>query len=218
MRDFKEVCFNLSQHLKIIPKHWDGKNAITEMKEGGSNNWKQMEWIGWYFEFICNKHCIDVMKMPYSKKYGNVSFDGFLEFPWDFKTHAKQSGTKVIVNDSEATSCAISEYGHVGLILAEGSAKYDNQEADFKKWHDSFKGGISNYETQRIERKAVSRKRKISFDLEKIFFIKIDDELLVKCGNFQDGFRNSNGRPRRGKVLLDLQRINGKIGYIMEFN
>ena len=218
MINFKEICFNLSPYLQKIPKHWDGKNAITEMKEGGSNNWKQMEWIGWYFEFICNKHFIDVMKMPHSKKYGNVSFDGFLEFPWDFKAHVKQSGTKVIVNDSEATSYAISEYGHVGLILAESSAKYDNLETDFKKWHDLFKGGMSNYEFRRIQRKAISRKRKISFELEKIFFIKIDDEVLIKCGNFQENFRNSNGRPRRKKVLLNLQEIKEKIGYAIEYN
>ena len=36
----------------LIPKFVDGKEAILEMKNGGSRNWTQMEWIGFWFEFF----------------------------------------------------------------------------------------------------------------------------------------------------------------------
>ena len=36
----------------LIPKFVDGKEAIMEMKNGGSRNWRQMEWIGFWFEFF----------------------------------------------------------------------------------------------------------------------------------------------------------------------
>ena len=206
--NFKEICQVLSPVISKIPISWDGKKCILEMKENNANNWKQMEWIGWYFEYWCNKYLKQVMEMPCSKKYGNVSFDGFLEIPWDCKSHSIQSGNKIIINDSEAISNAISDFGCVGLILVIGSVIYDNDSRVFQKWHEKLKGGKSEYESQRIARGAPSRKRKISMKISKILFVRIDDDLLVKCGSFQKNFRNSNGNLRREKVLLDLTKID----------
>ncbi|MGY5143207.1 MAG: hypothetical protein ACW9XH_01880 [Candidatus Nitrosopumilus sp. bin_32a] len=205
--NFKEICKILSPLVSEAPMNWDGMKCILEMKENNARNWKQMEWIGWYFEYWCQNNLNKIMEMPCSKKYGNVSFDGFLEIPWDFKSHTEESGNKIIVNDSEAIAKAIKDFGCVGLILATGSATYDNQSADFKKWHDVLKGGTSNYEIKRIARNASSRKRKTQMRISKIDLIRIDDKLLVECGTFQENFRNANGNPRRKKVLLDLTKI-----------
>ncbi|PIY90458.1 MAG: hypothetical protein COY74_01340 [Nitrosopumilales archaeon CG_4_10_14_0_8_um_filter_34_8] len=173
-------------------------------------------WIGWYFEYWCQKNLNKIMEMPFSKKYGNVSFDGYLEIPWDFKSHAIESGNKIIINDSEAISNAIKDFGCMGLILVTGSATYDNESEDFKKWHDMLKGGKSNYEINRIARNAPSRKRKSCLEITKIDFIRIDDKLLIKSGSFQENFRNSNGNPRRKKVLLDLTKINEHTEHIID--
>ena len=50
----------------LLPKHVDGKQAIMEMKNEGSRNWRQMEWIGFWFEFfiesiICIKFSMNKM-------------------------------------------------------------------------------------------------------------------------------------------------------------
>jgi len=214
--NFKEVCNILCPLVRKLPMNWDGKNAILEMKRNNAKNWKQMEWIGFHFEYLCNKHLNNVMQMPYRKKYGNVSFDGFLKIPWDFKSHAIQSGHKVIVNDSEAISNAINDFGCIGVILVLGEATYDNNSLDFKKWHDELKGGKSDYELERIARGVSPRKRKIGLEISKILFLRIDDDLLVKCGTFQKDFRNSNGKPRREKVLLDLTKIDNHTEYIID--
>ena len=209
---YKKICNQLSN----IPFDWDGKSAILEMKNKDGRNWKQMEWIGWYFEFLCNHHLQNIMEMPFRKKYGNVSFDGFLIIPWDFKTHAIESGTKIIVNDSQAISQAINEFGAVGLILAEGKVTYDDEVREFQKWHEILKGGKSQYEYTRITRNAPSRKRKKNMKINRISLIRIDEELLVKCGTFQENFRNSNGNVRRKKILLDLTKIENNIEYVLE--
>ncbi len=65
---------------------------------------------------------------------------------------------------------------------------------------------------------AWSRLRKVEFNLVQISFIKIDDEVLIHCGSFQRDFRNSNGRPRREKVLLDLEKLDEEIVYFIDFN
>ena len=215
---FLLIAKEIADGLKEIPVHWDGRSAILEMKESGYRHWKQMEWIGWYFQFLCERHLSGLVEIP-GPKYGNVEFDGFREIPWDFKSHAiNTSSHKVIVNDSEAASKGIQDYGSVGLILAMGEVKYNDDERTFQKWHEELKGGKSKYELERIRRGAWSRLRKVEFNLKQISFIKIDDDVLVKCGSFQRDFRNADGSPRREKVLLDLEKLDEEIVFFMDFN
>ncbi len=214
---FLNVAQKISICLKRIPKNWDGKTSILEMKDAGYNQWRQMEWIGFYFQFLCEKFLKNILTIP-GPGYGNVTFDGFREIPWDFKAHAiNTSSHQIIVNDSEATANAIKDYGGVGLILAMGEVKYNDNKRTFQKWHEELKGGQSKYELERINRGAWSRLRKVEFNLKQISFIKIDDTVLIKCGSFQRDFRNSNGRPRREKILLDLEKLDEEIVYFVDF-
>ena len=195
--------------------HWDGKKCILEMKENNGRHWKQMEWIGWYFEYWCNRNLKGVMEMPYSKKYGNVSFDGYLKIPWDFKVHVTQSGDKIIVNDLQAIKKAIKDFGCVGLIIVTGPVVYDESQ-EFKKWHDEQKGKITDYVLKNIERGAPSRRRKVSMKISKISFVKLDDDCLKKYSSIHNQGRNSDGKPREPKVLLDLTKIGKHIVYVID--
>ena len=187
------------------------------MKKAKYSHWKQMEWIGFYFQFLCEKYLSGIMEIP-GLKYGKVEFDGLKEIPWDFKAHAiNTSSHQIIINDSEATASAISDYNEVGLILALGEVVYNDNKRTFQKWHEKLKGGLSKYSEERIKRGAWSRLRKVSFDLQQISFIKITDETLIKGGSFQRDFRNSDGKPRKEKVLLDLERIDEELICFIEF-
>lgn len=211
------IAKQIGEGLKNIPTMWDGKKAILEMKENEYPHWKQMEWIGFYFQFLCERYLSDIMEIP-GPRYGNTKFDAFRVIPWDFKAHAMNTSThQIIVNDSEATARGIRDYGAVGLILAVGKASYNDENRTFQKWHETLKGGKSKYEIERIKRGAWSRLRKVSFNLKQITFIRIDDATLIKCGSFQENFRNADGRPRRKKVLLNLEKIDKEIIYIIDF-
>jgi len=215
--EFLKLAKEISEGFKNIPLVWDGRKSILEMRESGFPHWKQMEWIGWYFQFLCERFLRDIVEIP-GPKFGNVKFDGFLKIPWDFKAHAiNTSSHQIIVNDSEATAMGIEKFGSVGLILAMGKVEYNDEQRTFQKWHEALKGGKSKYEIERIKRGAWSRLRKTEFNLEQISFIKIDDNVLIKCGSFQRDFRNSNGRPRREKVLLDLEKLDEEIVYFLDF-
>ncbi|MBL7141275.1 MAG: hypothetical protein ISS74_10240 [Planctomycetes bacterium] len=175
-----------------------------------------MEWIGFYFQMVCERALADIAQIP-GPRYGNVEFDAFCSIPWDFKAHAiNTSSHQVIVNDSEATASAIEQYGAVGLILALGEVIYNDQERTFQAWHEEVKGGASKYTKDRIKRGAWSRRRKVSFALEQISFIQITDDTLVKCGSFQQDFRNADGSPRRAKVLIDLEQLDEETAYFLE--
>lgn len=215
---FLKIAKGISEGFKDIPTLWNGRSAILEMKEADFHHWRQMEWIGWYFQFLCEKFFGDIVEIP-GPKYGNVQFDGFKEIPWDFKAHAiNTSSHQIIVNDTEATANGIQDYGAVGVILAVGKVLYNDEDRTFQKWHEELKGGKSKYEVERIKRGAWSRLRKVEFNLKQISFIKIDDSVLVKCGSFQRDFRNSNGTPRMEKISLDLEKLNEEIVFFLNFN
>lgn len=214
---FFHLAKDISNKFANIKIFWDGRESILEMKKAGFNQWKQMEWIGFYFQYLCENILKGFMQIP-GPKYGNVRFDGFKEIPWDFKAHAiNTSSHQIIVNDSEATANAIKDYGCVGLILAMGEVMYNDEERTFQRWHEGLKGGKSKYEIERIKRGAWSRLRKVEFNLKQISFIKIDDKVLIKCGSFQKDFRNANGKPRREKVLVDLEKLGEEIIYFLDF-
>ena len=215
--NFEDNAKQIANILKNIPKFWDGRTAILEMKERNFPHWKQMEWIGFYFQYLCENNLSDIMGLP-GPRYGNVSFDGLKDIPWDFKAHAMNTSShEIIVNDSDATAIAIKEYGAVGLILAVGEVVYNDENRTFQSWHDKLKGGMSSYVRERIERGAWSRLRKVSFNLQQITFVELTDSTLVKCGSFQSDFRNADGSPRRAKVLINLEKLEEEIKYCIEW-
>ncbi|NPV88513.1 hypothetical protein HPY42_03180 [Coprothermobacteraceae bacterium] len=133
----------IANHIRGVPKHWDGRRAILQMKYENDKQWKQMEWIGFYFEFLAKKLLKDLVVFP-GPRYGRVTFDALGLVPWDFKTHVCNAGNdQVIVNDIAAIRSAISQYGKVGLVLAVGRAEYDHDGA-FRSWHEALKGAPHN--------------------------------------------------------------------------
>ena len=190
-----------------IPNIWDGRRAILEMKEGGSRHWRQMEWMGFYFEFLCQAHFDGIIDIP-GKRYGNTTFDAFREISWDFKAHAANTTRHdVITNDVAAIKNTLDDYGYYGLILAIGHVEYNDEQRTFKKWHDQLKEGISKYEINRINRGAMSRRRKTEFILSEIHFICLNIQTLDRCSSIYQQGRNSNGRPRPPKFNLNVQKI-----------
>lgn len=207
----KETLEKLEDLLKEFPANWDGRQSVLEMRDAGYKHWKQMEWIGFYFQFLCDTRLAAAVTIP-GPKYGRVEFDGLLEVPWDFKAHPSRDtkgkdNNKVIVNDSLAVAAALKQFGTAGLILAIGEATYNDKDRSFQIWHKDLKGGLSSYEKTRILRDAPSRLRKTAFKMNEIRLIEIDDKQFKAMGSFQKGFRNSDGSPRNEKILLDINQV-----------
>jgi hypothetical protein len=194
-----------------IPTVWNGKDAILEMKNADNAQWRQMEWIGFYFQFLCEKYLARLFTFQ-KPEYGNASFDGLYKLPFDFKAHAANTSShKIPVNDREAVEFGIRDYGAVGLIIAIGDVVYNDENRTFQKWHDELKGAPSQYVMANKERGAWSRLRKCSLTLKQISIIEITEKTLEKCGSFQTGFRNSDGRARREKIEIDLEKLDKEI-------
>ena len=200
----------LKQRLETIPKFWDGKKSILELKENNFQ-WRQIEWIGFWFEYWCKNNLSDIMEIPYHNKIKNVTFDAFWKFPWDFKTHATNNGRFIPVNACSAINQTVSEFGYFGLVIVKGTAEYDNEERSFRNWHRDLKGGKTSFVQKREERGSYSRTRKTSFEIKEIIGRRFDAESISRLHRFQKGFREPDGSARKEKFMIDPKDIDSEI-------
>jgi hypothetical protein len=210
---YEEVIQLFDLLSKVLPKKVDGKTAILEMKDCGNPNWRQMEWVGFWFEFFVEQNLIPRLGGNSGPTFGTTKFDFKKKFVWDLKAHP--NGTKnLILNDQMAFRQCVKEQKGLGFIIVSGETTYDDYDASFKKWHDKLKGGTSVYEKERLSRGAPSRRRKVSFsptNLHSIWFDNLNEvEVATKNGwlkSFQTGMRNSNGNPRPAKYMINLENV-----------
>ena len=210
---YEEVIELFDLLSNILPQKVDGKNAILEMKNGGSTNWRQMEWIGFWFEFFVEKNLIPKLGGNSGPTFGTTRFDFKKKYVWDLKAHPVETKT-LILNDQIAFKECIRNQNGLGFIIVSGQTTYDDANRSFKKWHDQLKGGTSSYEKDRVNRGAPSRRRKVSFSPMKLHSIWFDNlnevETATKNGwlkSFQTGMRNSNSKPRPAKYMINLDDV-----------
>ena len=196
--------------LQRFPWDWEGKASILELK-AADYQWRQMEWIGWYFEHLCRHRFRQHMKVS-GPRVGSVVFDGFLAIPWDFKAHVTQSRKgkpqhNVILNDKLAVDSAVEQYGALGVVLAQGVAEFNDHDRSFWVWHSELKGGQSAYEKRRKARGAPSRVRKVALEIQSfdVYCLEADD--VVRLDIHRQG-RNSDGSPRAVKYRLRLNAVD----------
>jgi hypothetical protein len=188
----------------------DDKKCILELKEVHFQ-WRQMEWIGFYFEWLSKNLLADSFTVP-GDKYGNVAFDCKGAINWDFKTKAIKSDSHVcILNDKEAMDRSIAEYGYHGEIIALCDVNYNDTDRSFQKWHTELKGGKSEYEKEREKRTVISRFRKTEALLSEILVLTISENDVDYLSMHHQG-RNSNGSPRKVKYQINIENL-GNIGF-----
>jgi len=191
--------------LANLPQFWDGKACVLALKEV-NYNWKQMEWWGFYFEFLCRTNLNTDFVIP-GDRYGKTKtacFDAKRTINWDFKAKAiKSDDHRSILNDTAAVDWSIKKYGAHGLMIALCDVEYNDSDRSFQRWHAALKGEKSTYETEREQRTPVSRYRKTSATLQEILFLVVDSRNVSLLGIHHQG-RNSNGKPRPPKYMLDF--------------
>lgn len=195
-----------------LPPRVDGRQAILEMRHGGSRHWRQMEWMGFYLEYFVETRVARDLGLVNGPTFGNTKFDYRLRRVWDLKTHPR-GVTTAPMNDCEAIHRCIKQFGGVGFLIAEVDPEYD-EAGTFKAWHDELKGGRSRYEEDRIARRAPSRRRKVAFQpvaVTAVFLSSRDDiDQGIEAGwlsEFQRNMRNSDGSPRRAKYAITPSKV-----------
>lgn len=166
-----------------------------------------MEWWAFYFEHLCFAVLRNDFAIP-GEQFGSVRFDLKRSVNWDMKSKAiKSDDHRAILNDKSAMEQSIAAHGEHGAIIALCDVEYNDTDRSFQKWHTELKGGQSKYEEARILRTNVSRYRKTHATLNEILFLRLTQTDLPLLGTMRQG-RNSNGKPRPEKYLLDLEELS----------
>lgn len=189
---------------ETTPRHMDGVEAISEMKNAEFSQWRATEWQGFYFEFKVRPELINALGGG-PKKVGNTSFDYALQHVWDMKVHStftkdgKKSTSNCILNDAESMDQA-AEAGGIGLMILSGTPAYD---WDFTRWHKKFRSGSSEEPKKPLKKEFKSDRVDFIFipTLARLKKALADGELTY----FKQG-RQPSGEPRKIKYSLNLKR------------
>jgi len=201
----------------FVNKQLDGKETVKYMRDTGSKNWKQMEWVGFFIEEECRKILIENIGGKKGSSYGRTGFDYENENTWDIKAHSikDKHGAEIkdcILNDKSAMESVLDKDGYVGAIIFLCDVEHDST-GEFKEWHDNLKGKKSKYVEKGIATNRPSRSRKKSCFIKGIIILKITKEDLVNgidekwIESFQEGMINSNGHYRREKIAISINDI-----------
>lgn len=213
---YKNDIKELSNKLSFLPRNWDGKEAILELKNA-DYNWRQMEWIGFYLEYKVRQLLKNTRFHIPGDTFGAVTFDakGFIN--WDVKAKAiKCDSRSVILNDRIAMEQSIEQKRFHGEIIGLLDVHYNDNNRSFQQWHSELKGGLSKYEQDRIQRTSVSRYRKTDAQLAQILLVVFDKNDLENLPIMKQG-RNSNGNLRKEKYMLNLDNIDQYEYYTVEY-
>ncbi len=206
MYKFNKDIEILEKELQKIPKYWDGKQSILELKEA-DYNWRQMEWWAFYFEYQVKKVSNEYFQFP-GDRFGSVEFDLKGKINWDLKATAlKTNNQMIILNDKIAMEHSIAENKFHGEIIGVCDVEYNDINRSFQKWHTELKGGKSNYEIEREKRTSLSRYRKTKAEITEIILVVFKLKDLPKLSLMKQG-RNSNGSNRNVKYMLNIENID----------
>lgn len=109
-----------------FPHKFDGKTAIEILKEN-DYNWKQMEWAGFYTEFLINNILQFNADMAWGNRFGSTVFDAKLgDIDLDYKTHSTNTNSNwLMCNDWTATEKTIEQNGKLYILVVNVNFDYD---------------------------------------------------------------------------------------------
>ena len=194
MREFFDFAFQVFQQERL----WDGKECIKRMRNNGGRNWRQMEWPGWYAEFLLDSCQDHMLYQRNDRKNRNTIFDYKIKTRkdtyLDLKTHSADKDSTIYLNDYQATIDAINTSDLFFLVLS-GYPKYDNWE-DFVAYQYMLDG-------KAWQKKENSRRRKSGFLLSSLSLYRLSyDDIKQKTQG-----KNSNGKPRPTKASVNLKTV-----------
>jgi hypothetical protein len=193
---------------QALPRTWEGRECIEEMREAEYAQWAQDEWAAFYLEFVGLPALINTFGGgPVS--YANTRFDYGLGRPWDLKVHMTSKPVSPL-NDCQAVEEALDAGVGVGFLVLSGDVEYD--EGTFREWQRAFRAAHGKKSRPRAGPPRYKRKSKPRFRpfVVDAFFIR--DRAALDCALdagivrvMRQGAQTS-GAARAPKYSLDLVR------------
>lgn len=212
--------------LLFPSKNLDGRQCITAMKRyeeetGVHTNWRQMEWFGWYSEFLLNTNNDGFSRskdrfLTYTGSYMCFDYvDDKSGIIFDLKSSVSMNGTldhMLITNDLTAIKNVIKIRGRLLFVVINAIPSMD-MDGSFRIWHDALKGKKSKYAELGESTGRRHRARKKSVELTNIDIFDISDLSIVESMPVMKQGKNSNGNKRPEKMMIDAGILQPEYSY-----
>ena len=205
-RSIADICDKL---VGAMPRNLNGIECYSEMRNAGYSKAGWAEWAGGYAEYRMDQAIRDLglsedVAFHQDRSSGGIDLD--LKFPklnsfGDIKTHSVAS-SGILGNDYETIEKFLegSPDGHIYYLVFNFRFTKDsecgNEVTHF--WNDML--GKSN-------RNSYGRRMKHDGTLESAVLLDISKETWENVESFNQG-RNSNGKPRRKKIMIRKSGID----------
>lgn len=212
-KDPKLMVFEeLDTFFDSIDTYWDGIDCYQEMIDNDFNQKFQPEWPGFYLEYLLSSYLKEndqtgVIQYKQNKKKDDIDLD--LEFPLipafgDLKCHSI-GGSAIPGNDYETIMKVIEDYA-IYYVVCD---------------HDTIKDKDMGYETTKFWNTVQNKDDLMSYhskvkgavQLKNYMVLEINKYNARYLAEFQKGFVNSNGKPRRSKIMIKKKDLPNFVVY-----
>lgn len=212
-KDPKLMVFEeLNTFFDSIDTYWNGIECYQEMIDNNFNQKFQSEWPGFYLEYLLSSYLKKYDKkgiIQYKQNKGKYDIDLDLEFPLipaygDLKCHSL--GTSAIPgNDYETIMNVIQDYAIYYVICDHDTVKDSDMDYRTTKFWNTVqhKDDLMSYHA----------KMKGAVHLRNYMVLEINKYNARYLSEFQKGFINSNGKPRKRKIQIKKKDLPNFVIY-----
>lgn len=201
----------LDGFFESLPRTWDGIACYREMIDAGYRGAYQPEWPGWYLEFRLQR-CLEAceaadMAAPVAfhqdQTDGGIDLD--LRFPGlgafgDLKCHSVSS-SEIIGNDGGTVMRVVGEGPLYYVVLNHTTVKdSDMGLATTRFWNSALNSRPGARRVKPLDSYGTRMKGRVGLVGYQV--LEISDLNVRYLAAFQQGFANSNGKPRESKIAI----------------
>jgi hypothetical protein len=204
--------------------------ALAAVQEMHAANWPdrfQNEWAGFYVEYRLSRYLTeqklgDFVVVQKEKRRGEFDYDlRFLDESGALEHYGDLKASNIAVNDSPGNDAAdlfrcLDEYGRFWYVVYEHQTWHarDNGDRSTVAWNDwrSSVGHVGRSKVYDSLSYATRFKEAVRFVRVKILEVNPANVGIV-LGEFQKDFKQPDGRPRKGKVMIKKKDIDNFLIY-----
>lgn len=194
-----------------LPAKCDGITSYKLMREADYSKQFETRWEGfiyeYYFETYFNATPNPLIEIFGDKKTNGIDLDLKFNTEPNFYGDLKNDNTDsdILGNDKKTMDEVIESGGHIWYICSRFKKVVMDSEKDYavKKTYIRLK---EEYNQSHKTKKAIKYDKyndlKFSYEIDKYFIIDINKHNITFLKAYQEGMKNSNGKPRKGKYRI----------------
>src|SRR5208283_1481583 len=201
-----------------------GQEAIEEMMADNFPGWQDVEWAGYHIKYLVQKTCDEKLHGQFTSLIQRRRHLIRGEYLWDARFNANDEEIVILGDVQEYNQLTADNHG-IGILVVDAVANFD-LTGEFVQWHETLKGGSSDYSIEREIEGRPARLRKIAYMIRKIraYFFRPEDFVRgVNEGWLDDTFqltmRNANADPRNPKYKFKISDVpENYLTFVKNFN